>query len=57
MSVKDASAVELALPSGMLGNVGNPELIGSSSTKVAIDKIASGSNVGFFRYLRLVGRP
>jgi hypothetical protein len=40
-------------PSGVLGNIGNSELVGSGSTKVALNEVDSGSYVGFIPILAL----
>lgn len=56
MSIKNCGAVNLAFSSGMLGDIGNPELIGAGSTKVTIDEVASGSNVGFLPILAFGGK-
>ncbi len=52
----DAGAVEPALTSGMLGDIGDSELVGSGSAKVAIDEIASRGCVGLPPVLAFGGK-
>lgn len=56
MSVKSCGAVNHVLPFGILGDIGNPELVRASSTKVVINEMASGSKVGFPAILAFGGK-
>ena len=42
VGVEDDSAVELAFPGGVLGDVGDPELIALRAVELAVDQVACG---------------
>jgi hypothetical protein len=46
VDVENDSAVELALPGGMLGDVGDPEAVRIISVELALDEVVGRGHVG-----------